>query len=253
MIIKSIIWIILGFFLLFSFSANSYAAETIRLGTGEYPPLYSEYMKNYGLVLHIVTQAFAMEGINVEYVFYPWIRAIRMAERGNPTGTCCWFDKPERHELFFVSEPVLSETYVFFHLKTYPFEWESLEDLKDITIGTTFEYAYSKEFREAVESKMISAESVPRDLLNLKKLLGGRIQIFPVTIEVGIHLLANEFKSEEAEKITYHPKPLLQQNTYLHLSKKIKNNEHMMTLFNHGLGKLRDSGKYHQYVEEYRK
>ena len=50
--------------------------ETIRLATEEYPPYTSKHLANYGLASHIVTDAFALEGVQTEYSFFPCARAL---------------------------------------------------------------------------------------------------------------------------------------------------------------------------------
>ena len=53
--------------------------------------------------------------------------------------------------------------------------------------------------------------------------------------------------------ITHHPRSVFPSRfSYLILSKKVEQNERMLKLFNAGLRKLQDSGKYDQYFEESR-
>jgi len=59
---------------IFSFS-NVNAEEKIRIATGEYEPFLSENLKHNGVGLRIIREAFALEGGEVEYGWYPWKRA----------------------------------------------------------------------------------------------------------------------------------------------------------------------------------
>lgn len=53
------------------FSLSSLAnSETVRLANGEYPPYCSEHLPHYGIWSHIVTEAFALKGLTVEYEFF---------------------------------------------------------------------------------------------------------------------------------------------------------------------------------------
>ncbi len=49
--------------------ASAQTQETIRLTNGEYQPTLSENVPHYGFATHIVTEAFALVGFDVEYGF----------------------------------------------------------------------------------------------------------------------------------------------------------------------------------------
>ncbi len=50
------------------------AAETIRLANGEWHSFLSKGAPHHGFASHIVTDAFALVGVEVEYGFFPWSR-----------------------------------------------------------------------------------------------------------------------------------------------------------------------------------
>jgi polar amino acid transport system substrate-binding protein len=91
---------ILVFLYLLSIVTTSFAAETLLLTNGEWPPYLSKNLKYYGSASRIVTEAFALEGINVEYKFFPWKRAYKNAELGIWDGSVVWFDTPELRKFF---------------------------------------------------------------------------------------------------------------------------------------------------------
>ncbi|MCP4687520.1 MAG: amino acid ABC transporter substrate-binding protein, partial [Desulfobacterales bacterium] len=112
--------ILLLLFLL-CFASVGFAEETITLTNGEWPPYMSERLEHHGVVSRIVVEAFALEGVRVEYSFFPWIRALSLAKAGAFDGSVVWWKTPEREKDFFFSDPVLDVRYVFFHLKSNPF------------------------------------------------------------------------------------------------------------------------------------
>lgn len=238
---------------LFSIVTNGFAEETIRLTNGEWPPYLSKNLKYYGVASRIVAEAFALEGIKVKYVFYPWKRAYQNAETGKWDGSVVWFDTPKRRTAFYISDSVIDVQYVFFHLKSYSFNWDNIEDLKGIRIGGTLGYNYSKMFQKAEETGIIKVERVPKDEQNFKKLLKGRIQIFPNDLDVGYAMLRNIFAPEQVQLFTYHPKPVRAAPHHLLLSKKIKRNKRMIELFNKGLKRLKANGQVEQYLIESRR
>ena len=99
-------------------SSDVSGPDTIRLTNGEWPPYLSEHLEHYGVVSRIVTEAFALEGVKVEYGFFPWKQAYELAESGEWDGSLIWLRTPEREQYFYFSEPILQCNYVFWHLKT---------------------------------------------------------------------------------------------------------------------------------------
>ncbi len=242
--------IIIGMLFMLSMSHSVYAQKTIRLTNGEWPPWLSEDLKHYGAASRIVTEAFSSEGVEVQYGFFPWKRAFTLGEKGEWDGSVIWIRTPEREETYHFCDPVLVQRRVFYHLKDYPFDWNSIDDLRGVVIGGTLKYTYGEAFDNAEKEGKITVQRVPKDEINFRKLLRGKIQIFPMEPEVATELLQKQFKPEDIQKLTYHSKPLSQQAYHLILSKKYKDGAKMCSLFNQGLQRLKDSKKYDQYIAE---
>lgn len=231
-------------------SAFNVQAETVRLTNGEWAPYVSKNLQHYGVFSHIVTEAFALEGITVEYGFYPWKRGYKAAADGDYDGSLTWAPTPEREKDFYFSEPVTYNKKVFFHLKSRPFTWDSFADLKGLNIGTTAQYTYGDEFDNAAKNKLISAFPVNNDQQNVKKLLAERIDIFPMEIEVGYGLIHSELAPAQAALITNHPKPVTETPICIVISRKIpaERASKLLAAFNRGLAKLKESGQYEQLI-----
>ncbi len=229
--------------------------ETLRLTVGEWAPFHSKKLKFNGVVSRVITEAFALKGIRVNYDFFPWARAIEYAKYGDWDGCAPIARTPKRGPHYYWShEPVYGEAVVFFHLKSYTFDWNSINNLKSIEMGATIGYSiYGKKFIDAEKQGKLLVERVPSDLINFRKLLIGRIQIFPMSLDVGYQILQENFTQKDIQLITYHPKTLENTIYYLVLSKKIEKNKGLMTLFNKGFERLKASGKYNQYFEESRR
>ncbi len=232
----------------------AFAQETIHLTNGEWSPYLSKDLKHYGVISRIVSEAFKLEGINVEYHFFPWKRAFVMAEKGKMDGSIIWGLRSDRAEKFYYSDSVLSAKYVFFHLKEYSFKWENLNDLKNVSIGVPLGYSFGDEFEAAKRNKELQVYETPNTHTNFQLLLAKRIQICPEEIEVGYNILRREFGKKAVELITHHPKLLLPgEKHYLIMTKTNSRNKRMIELFNKGLKKLREQGKIKQYFAESRR
>ena len=221
------------------------AKEVIRLTAGEWRPFISETMENYGPFTQVVTEAFALEGVAVQYRFFPWKRAVRLAREGVWDGSIAIVHTQERETVFWYNtEPVMVGRRVFFHLKERPFDWSGIEDLAGLHIGATLEYYYGAPFEMAEKTGRIRVDRVPTDLQNFGKILRGRVDIFPLTREVGLYLLRTEFSPEEAARVTHHPLPLSAIPFYIILSRKVEKNERLLEAFNRGFRRLKESGRY---------
>lgn len=233
------------------FSTALFAETTIRITNGEWEPYLSEYSYEYGLASHIVCEAFKSEGINVVWGFRPWKRAYEEAKDGGKwDASAVWWPTDEAKESFLVSEPVVKTSFVFFHLKSRKIQWESLEDLKGLQIGFTRGYDYGKEFMAAVKEKKISVQEVTADEQNYKKLLIGRIDIFPNDPIVGYAQIRNSLSPDEAGLLTHHPKEFEQNTLNLIISKKCVNGRLFLEKFNSGMKKLKESGRIAQMYKD---
>ncbi|WDE07683.1 transporter substrate-binding domain-containing protein [Thalassomonas viridans] len=231
-------------------AVNTEAQETIRITTGEFPPYYSEHEPNYGESLHIVTQAFAQMNIKVEYGFFPWSRSYELVKQNDWDASCCWSRTPEREVYFNYSEVIRSSNIMFFHLRKFPFDWQSYEDLSGIRIGTTIRYFYGREFEAADKAGKLLVEHASSDEINFRKLLGGRIQIFPIGQKAGYHLLSKSFLPEKVDSVTHHAKALVRYQLRLMVAKTNKKSRYFIDKFNEGLKRLKASGEYEQYFAE---
>ncbi len=231
-------------------AASAQTSETIRLTNGEWQPYLSKEVPHYGFTSHVVTEAFALVGVEVEYGFFPWKRSMKLAREGMWDGSAVWLDSEERRKDFFYSDAVVPSTFGLFHLKSFKFDWDTFEDLSNVKIGGTLEYSYGKEFEEAEAAGIIKTNRAPDDETGLRKLLKGRIEVFPGEVMVTYAQIRDSFPDEQAALFTHHKKPINVQPLYLLFSKKVPGNEQMRDRFNEGLSQLKESGKYDQIIAD---
>lgn len=227
-----------------------YAAETIRITNGEWQPFLSEHAPHYGFASHIVTEAFALLGVEVEYGFFPWKRSMELAKKGRWDGTAVWSETEERKEDFYYTDAVAHQRLYLFHLRNFPFDWNTLEDLRGTKIGGTVEYSYGEEFDAAEKAGVIFIDRASKDEQGLRKLLKGRIEVFAGEIMVTYEQARDVFSEEEAASITHNITPIDERPMFLLLSKAVEGNERLRDLFNQGLKLLKDSGRYDQIITD---
>ncbi|MBU1170362.1 MAG: ABC transporter substrate-binding protein [Proteobacteria bacterium] len=232
----------------------SSSEETIRLTNGEWAPYFSENLEYYGVGSRIVTEAFALEGITVIYGFFPWSRGLKLAENGSWDGAVGWEINAEREQDLYASDDVWETPWVFFYMKKNTFDWKAFDDLKDVRIGATLGYMYTKEFLDAERSGKISVDrGATSDQQGFRKLMAGRFDIFPQLIDVGYYQLNASYDAQTVNLFTHHPTPFGKHKEQLLLSKKHERNIRLIKLFNKGLRQLKDSGKYDEYFNELRR
>ena len=156
----------------------------------------------YGCDSQVVAEAFALEGIQVEYGFFPWARGYLLSQNGVVDGTIEWADTPEHRITHFISSDYISrQQWVFLQRKERVFSWGTVDDLAGKIIGLTIGYAYSDVFTPLKQQHPAMFTEAASDLINLRKLLSGRIDLFPIEHAVGGHFIATELTAAEQAEL----------------------------------------------------
>lgn len=228
--------------------ALSAQAETLRMAIGEWAPYTSEANPQGKLAEALVTEALKTQGIDVEYSYFPWKRSYEAVVAGDFDATFPWYNNEERDAQLIVSdEPLVQEQEVFFHRTDTDFEWSSLGDLSGMSVGGTIGYSHVQQLEDAG----ISVNTAASDDVNFKKLINGRIDVFPASKIVGNTMINNLFSASKASELTFHPKPLSQGDMYIMFSRNIDGGQRMADAFDEGLTELKNSGRYDEIVNQY--
>ena len=246
---KNIKWLLFIFVIIIN-TNDGLANESVRIAIEEWEPYVSEQLEHYGVAAHIVTAAFARENINVEYGFFPWKRVQKYVEDGKWDASILWVWTEERAKIFNFTDVAIEGKAVFFHLKSYPVNWSTFNDLKNMDIGGLLSATYPW-FKQAEKQGIhLNMYKVINEKQNFSKILGGRINIFSLDKLVGYNILHSSFKSDEIQKITNHPRLIETWKYRLIFSKKIKQSQQMVRLFNKGLKNLKNKKLIKQYLAD---
>lgn len=222
----------------------------LKISVGDWPPYLSSDLKHNGVIAHLISDLFADEGYRVSFQFLPWPRAYSAAAAGRVDATAVWMHKDEREADFLFSAPLLDEQFVFFHLKSLPFDWRRFDDLTGMTLGGGLEYSYGPGFDAFLAENKVKMERVSNDQQNFDKLLKERVVLYPQEMNVGYAALRSHFSPEDQAKITHHPKPLLINLSYLMLPKSLEGSPALLERFNKRLQRYRESGRYQRYFDD---
>ena len=182
--------------------------------------------------------------------FFPWSRAMKLAPEETWDGTAVWGTNEERLRQFHFTDAIVPTTYVFFHLKTTPFNWTSFDDLSDLRVGGTVEYFYSDAFEAAKFAGVLRTIRGRSDEAGLKNLLKGRIDVFPGEVMVTYEQIRDTFSDRDAALFTHHAKAIVDKPMFVLLSKNVPGNERMRDRFNQGLRQLKAGGRYDQIIAD---
>jgi len=247
------IWFLFLLLGIFNFLSPQYSwgkTEVVRIATGEYAPYVSKNLKHYGVNSHIIKDSFKIMGLNVSFTFFPWKRNYEYAKQGKYDATSHWFHSKKREQHFYYSDSINIEKFVFFHLKSFHFNWNKLEDIKGLKIGATLEYTYTEEFLKLAKNKTLLVDFSPKDLTNIKKLAVGRLDLFPVDPLVGYYLLQKNYPQETVNLFTFHPKPLRSSSVHLIFPRvNKKKSKRLLKIFNAGLKKISRSNNLDKYIQ----
>ncbi|ASP38850.1 ABC transporter substrate-binding protein [Bacterioplanes sanyensis] len=223
--------------------------KQVSIAVGSWPPFLSQEQQHDGYVAHLIRDVFESQGYQVSIQFMPWERAYREAAAGQHDATAVWMDKEERRLDFWYSDPVLSETFVFFHRSSEPFDWQNYSDLSDLTLGGGISYSYGEAMDQAIQDGTITLQRVSTTLQNFNRLAAGYIDAFPEEMSVGYFNLRQ--LPHVYDEIRHHSKPILQNNSFVLFPRGEAKSQQLRKDFNQGLQKFRDSGRYQNYYNNF--
>ncbi len=125
-------------------------------------------------------------------------------------------------------------------------------DLSSYRIGATQGYAYSKEFWQLAKEGILNVEVMQKNKLNIKKLLAGRIDLFP---SYQFKMLWNAQQGGYKHTITYLPKPIRDKRYYNPFSKASTypniSNGKIIRRYDEILKTLKKAGRVKEILKKY--
>ncbi|UTH76060.1 ABC transporter substrate-binding protein [Chromobacterium sp. IIBBL 290-4] len=224
----------------------------ITLSNQEWPPYMGQELPYDGILSRLVKEAFARGGVDVTFRYYPNNRTLQSARNGQVDGSFGWAPTEERKRDLLYTLPVLNARMVFFQRKDHKLEWSRWADLKGARAGVTVGNYYSDEFDAQVKSGVLTADTAPDDLINFKKLLAGRVDLFPIDLEVGRYLLAHHFTAQQANAVEAQGRSFWNAPLHVVIWRKHVKGQELVERFNRGLKALQDSGDFERLVTETR-
>ena len=242
---KSSIIIILS--ALFFCAGSCYAGDKrVTSAANPWAPFVDPESPGQGLSIEIVKAAFAAEGYTLEHRFMPWARAEQEVRKGQidilPN---TWYSK-ERIHYYKFSKAYAANQIKFIKKKWDPFEYNGIESLTGKSVGVIMGYAYNDEFMNATNFKR---EGVSRFVLNIQKLIRGRIDL-TLEDEIVAKSILNKEAPELLEQIEFTQNVLARNDLYIVCSIENSRCDMIIKAFNKGLEAIKADGTITRIFEQ---
>lgn len=241
------IFVLIMMFLLIGGSGDVIAQKKITLATAERVPYIGRNLLNQGYVHELMTEAFKRVGYVVEIKFYPLSRAKRFARNGNVHGLIPSYYEKALEEYFIFSTPFPGDNIGFLKKKSLqvPY-WDDprsnltklLQGLQSYKFGVVRGASIAPVFDQAA---FLNKQLVGKDLYNLDKLAGERIQLVVIDKYTAADLMVNQ-RPHLIGQLEFMRPPLVSNAFHVAFSKKSKGYQQRHKDFNQGLQALIQEG-----------
>ena len=147
----------------------------------DYPPFYYYAMGDIqGVAVDMIDELFQRMDLEADIEMFPLPRALGFLEKGERDGIMILIKTPERAQYLEYTVPVMSVRGLIWSAADRhdgPVEFGRLEDLRQHRAGVTRGYSYGHEFDQILKSMKVDVSNA--DILNFRKLISHRVDIFP--------------------------------------------------------------------------
>lgn len=219
-------------------------AQSVRIAVGEWPPYFSESAEGFGTYAQVVTRAFELEGLEVEYGFFPWKRALLETQEGRWPVSAGWGKTADRAPYFHFCDPVLIQREQFFFSTDRPVQAETWPELEGLSLGIIEGAALGEQLDRLVSEDKVTIfrQSTLEDLVQM--LAVGRVDLVMGNENVARQAIATAVPPGEAAKLVPLEALDVQWDYRVIVSRMAENGALLCERFNRGLEALRDSGEY---------
>ena len=217
---------------------------------------YDENGELKGLDIDIIV--YIMEKLNIPYKIIlesssPRLEANWMSDTPPYDMVFTYSIKPERQEyLIYAKESHIDFSWNFFIRKEDEgkFKFENYEDLKGLKIGATQGIAYTKDFWKAHEDGILTLDIIPKNEVQIEKLLAKRIDLVPMNTQACLYESKNK---NVLDKISYLKKPIKSNSYYNTFVKKstYPNLEEVIKKYDEVLKNMKTDGTLAKILSNY--
>ncbi len=217
----------------------------LRINCSDWPPYVDSGMAQGGVATEIVREAFRREGLTTELHTYPWARALFNTRHLIDDASICAWRSTEREKEFLYSAPILVNRLIFVKRKSLRIHWRTLMDLRPYTFAVERGSVHEAAFDAA---EYLQKYEVADKIKALKMVLIGRADLTPLDEGLAHHILATQFHDKQ-DNVDFLMPPLSELTLHIIVSKKHRQGQRIVDLFNAGLADMRRDGSYLDILE----
>ncbi len=231
-------------------------SKLVVLATSDWEPYIGEKLPGHGYVHEIAVEAFKSMGYRTEIHFYPWARALAMAEGGKADGLFPEYFEEHRQASFAYSNPfqggpvgflVRKDSRIAFDKDPRKNLTEALRGLASHRFGVVRGYVNTQAFDEAT---FLTKEEAGSDAQNIQKLWAQRIDLIFIDQFVARHLIRTRFP-DMSDRLVFLEPPLEIKPLYIAFSKRAPGYEQKLKDFNAGLERIEKAGTLKAILKKY--
>ena len=205
----------------------------------EWPPYVGKTLPEQGAMAVVAREAFAAMGYTLHIEFFPWMRAIYYAKRESKyAGYFPEYYAKAIEEQFLFSATIGASPLGFLERKDDPIAWQTLDDLKAITIGTVNGYVNTEAFDRKAAAGELQVETVTADESNILKVAARRIRLAVIDRHVLEYLFEHDAKLADAKGVIQFNANMLEEKQLFVCFRRSPENEQLRNIFNEGLQKI---------------
>jgi polar amino acid transport system substrate-binding protein len=234
-------------------AAGEPARHPLIVTMQEYPPYIGQALPRHGMLTAVVGEALERAGISFELVSTPNNRSIEGVRLGIYNASFGWARSAERERDLYYSEALTSFRMVFCQRRGENYPWQTLADLSPWRIGVTYGNFYSDEFEQLVRQGKLTVDPANSDADSLHKLIGHRIDLFPMEIEAGPFLIQTTLPKAEREQLKCQDHVFFSVPIHIVVSRKMPDGAQLVERINKALDALHKSGEFERQMEDTRR
>jgi polar amino acid transport system substrate-binding protein len=222
--------------------------ESVRIAMAEWPPLSATALPQHGVLAQVINEAFATQGMTVQYGFFPAEEAYAHVKEGRWQASGAWQRTQEREAECWFSGVIYRSQTVLLYNRSKPITWDGsvagAEQLKGLRIGIAPGSSKLAELEEAEQRGWVRYEEGD-GTLNLHKLAAAQIDAIQINQDVANHSINQHLSAVEQASLAmtqaYHT-----EDYHLAFSRRLSESERLQQAFAQGLRQLKESGRYAQ-------
>ena len=241
--------------LLIFFAPNLFAQnlpKEISVAADLWCPYTCEPGINEGILVDVVKEVFAQQGVVVRYKFLPWNRAKSETEKGLHNAILGAF-KNDAQGFVLPKNPILFGTNTFFTLSSSAWKYTGLDSLKSISLGIIEGYTYGPELDPYIKDHSSSlriqfASGADALRKNLKKLSENKVDVVldePRVVKYEWMALKNTSATIRSAGQYGH------EGIWIAFSPRRTDSEDLASAFSEGLVKFEKNGGVKRITEKY--